>query len=102
MKPTIRPTDRANEGRTEGESRQTSGSTVPIKTAVNLSPEAYYRLRACCVRETMTQSEVVELLVNRHLSGYVVQVRGERIITGESKDRVECDGEAKRPGPAAA
>ncbi len=102
MKPTSRPTERATEIRNEGEIRQTSGSTVPIKTAVNLSPEAYYRLRACCVRENMTQSEVVELLVNRHLSGYVVQVRGERIITGESKDRVDGEGEAKRTGPAAA
>ena len=101
MKPTSRPTDRVTEMRNEGEIRQTYGPTVPIKTAVNLSPEAYYRLRACCVRENMTQSEVVELLVNRHLSGYVVQVRGERIITGESRDRVEGEGEAKRPGAVA-
>lgn len=101
MRPTSRPTDRPSEIRTDGETRQTSVSAVPIKTAVNLSPEAYYRLRACCVRENMTQSDVVELLVNRHLSGYVVQVRGARINAGELKDRVDGEGEAIRPGAVA-
>ena len=102
MKATHRPTERVAEGRTEGETRQIAGSTAPIKTAVNLSPEAYYRLRACCVRENMTQSEVVELLVNRHLSGYVVQVRGERIITGDSGVRADPGGQANRADPTAA
>jgi len=57
------------------------GSTSPgrIKTAVYLSPAAYQRLGAASVAEVKKQSEIVELLINRHLSGYVLSVRGERI-----------------------
>jgi hypothetical protein len=50
-----------------------------VKTAVVISPEAFRRLGAACLAENMTQSEIVEMLINRSLSGYVVSVRGERI-----------------------
>ncbi len=50
-----------------------------VKTAVCISPEAFQRIGACCIKENMTQSEVIELLVNRSLSGYVVSVRGDRL-----------------------
>jgi hypothetical protein len=48
-----------------------------VKTAVVISPEAFQRLGAACLKEGMTQSEIVEQLINRALSGYVVSVRGQ-------------------------
>ncbi len=60
-------------------SRVAASKPIRVKTAVIISPEAFRRLGACCLSENMTQSEVVEMLINRSLSGYVVSVRGERI-----------------------
>ena len=42
------------------------------KTSVTLGTETYQRLGAACVAERMTQSEVVALLIDKHLSGYHV------------------------------
>jgi hypothetical protein len=60
-------------------SRRVGTSTARIKTSVYLSPIAYQRLGAACVAEIKTQSDVVELLINRYLAGYVLSIRGERI-----------------------
>jgi hypothetical protein len=60
-------------------SKRLAKSPGRIKTAVYLSPTAYLRLGAASVAEMKTQSDVVELLINRHLAGYVLSVRGERI-----------------------
>jgi len=60
-------------------SRRVPVSAARIKTAVYLTPTAYQRLGAASVAEMKRQSEVVELLINRHLAGYVLSVRGERL-----------------------
>jgi hypothetical protein len=60
-------------------SRRLATPTGRIKTAVYLSPTAYQRLGAASVAEIKTQSDVVELLINRYLAGYVLSIRGERI-----------------------
>ena len=63
-------------------SRQVASAAVKparVKTAVCISPEAFQRIGACCIKEGMTQSEVIEFLVNQSLSGYVVSVRGDRL-----------------------
>ena len=48
------------------------------------------------------QGEVIELLINRHLAGYVVQIRGERVVPGDGKDRLESEGQVNRAGSTAA
>jgi hypothetical protein len=60
-------------------SRKAVSAPARVKTAVCISPEAFRRLGAACLAESMTQSELVELMINRMLSGYVVSVRGERV-----------------------
>jgi len=60
-------------------SRRVATSPARIKTAVYLSPAAYQRLGLATVAEHKTQSDVVELLINRHLAGYVLSIRGERL-----------------------
>jgi hypothetical protein len=82
--------------------RKVAAGPARVKTAVTISAEAYRRLRAACAAEGLEQGELIELMINRLLSGYVVSVRGERVIATESKDRGDGEGEAKRPGPAAA
>jgi hypothetical protein len=62
-----------------------------VKTAVVISPEAFRRLGAACLAENLTQSELVELLINRSLSGYVVSVRGERISAGSVASTVSAN-----------
>jgi hypothetical protein len=83
-------------------SRKVAASPARVKTAVTISAEAYRRLRAACAAEGLEQGELIELMINRLLSGYVVSIRGERIVPVESKERADGEGEAKRPGPAAA
>ena len=83
-------------------SRPVAASPARVKTAVTISAEAYRRLRAACAAEGLEQGELIELMINRLLSGYVVSVRGERIVPVEGKDRAEGESEAKRAGPAAA
>jgi hypothetical protein len=61
-----------------------------VKTAVVISPEAFRRLGAACLAENLSQSEIVEALINRALSGYVVQVRGQ----GFRADSVKIQGSA--------
>jgi hypothetical protein len=83
-------------------SRKVAVSPSRVKTAVTISAEAYRRLRAACAAEGLEQGELIELLINRLLSGYVVSVRGERIVTAEAQDRAAGEAEAKRTGPSAA
>jgi hypothetical protein len=60
--------------------RRAVQSAVKVKTAVTLSPECFKRLGACCLSEGLSQSEVVERLINERLAGYVVSIRGTRIV----------------------
>jgi hypothetical protein len=55
-----------------------------VKTAVVISPEAFRRLGAACLAENLSQSEIVEVLINRALSGYVVSVRGPGFHAGQA------------------
>jgi hypothetical protein len=68
-------------------------STTRVRTTVYLSPIANQRLGLAAVAETKTQSDVVELLINRHLSGYVLSIRGERLVhsTGSANPEVEVN-----------
>ena len=69
------------------------------KTLV-LSADALQRLGAAAVRECCDESEIVEMLINTHLSGYVISVRGPRFaIPG---DRRSPAGDANNPAEAAA
>jgi hypothetical protein len=73
---------------------RTVGQKAPrIKTAVMLSPEAFKRLGAACLAEGHGQSEIVEALINRNLSGYVVSVRG----AGFQIDRASSSALTDRP-----
>jgi len=83
-------------------SRKVVSAPARVKTAVVISPEAFKRLGACCISENMTQSEVVELLINRSLSGYVVSVRGERFGSVAPIDRPKSDDQASESGQIAA
>jgi hypothetical protein len=47
----------------------------PVKTAVTLSAEAHYRLKAACTHYRKDQSELVEFLVMEHLGGCFTSVR---------------------------
>jgi hypothetical protein len=75
----------------KSDSRRVATSTARIKTAVYLSPTAYQRLGAASVAEMKNQSEIVELLINRHLSVYVLSIRGERI--GHSNGSANSDAQ---------
>jgi hypothetical protein len=73
-------------------SRSVATKPSRVKTAVVISPEAFRRLGAACLAENMTQSEIVEMLINRSLSGYVVSVRGQGLhsspaVPGALNDR---------------
>lgn len=61
-------------------SRRAVQSAAKVKTAVTLTPECFKRLGACCLSEGLSQSEVVERLINERLAGYVVSIRGSRIV----------------------
>lgn len=82
--------------------RKVAATPVRVKTAVTISAEAYRRLRTACAAEGLEQGELVEILINRHLAGYVVQVRGERVVAGDGKDRPEPDGQTNRTSSSAA
>jgi len=53
-----------------------STQAARIKTSVYLPHVTFKRLGACCLEEGMTQSDVVAKLIDRHLSGYYVSVKG--------------------------
>jgi hypothetical protein len=74
--------------------RKVVSSPARVKTAVCLSPEAFKRLGAACISEGMTQSELVELMISRMLSGYVISVRGPGINSSPV-------GSNDRPSPEA-
>jgi hypothetical protein len=61
-------------------SRRAVQSAIKVKTAVTLTPECFKRLGACCLSEGLSQSEVVERLINERLAGYIVAVRGSRLV----------------------
>ena len=85
-------------------SRTGAAKPTRIKTAVVISPEAFRRLGAACLAENMTQSEIVEMLINRSLSCYVVQVRGQGIHSNAvvSNDRPSEAPEVNLTGAPAA
>jgi hypothetical protein len=72
-------------------SRTVATKPSRVKTAVVISPEAFRRLGAACLAENLTQSELVELLINRSLSGYVVSVRGPGINSGSVASSVSAN-----------
>jgi hypothetical protein len=76
-------------------SRTVATKPSRVKTAVVISPEAFRRLGAAGLAENLTQSELVELLINRSLSGYVVQVRGERISNASGASTVSVPSTAE-------
>ncbi len=78
-------------------SRAVASKPARVKTAVMLSPESFQRLGAACLKEGLTQSEIVEALISRNLSGYVVSVRG----AGFSLDRANPAATNDRPGDGA-
>jgi hypothetical protein len=73
-----------------------------VKTAVVISPEAFRRLGAACLAENMTQSEIVEMLINRTLAGYVVSVRGERFNSVAPNNRPDLDDHGRENASTAA
>jgi hypothetical protein len=85
-------------------SRGAATKPVRVKTAVVISPEAFQRLGAACLKENLTQSEIVEALINRALSGYVVSVRGQGFHVGQPvpNDRPSEAPEANLNVPTAA
>jgi hypothetical protein len=97
---------------TKSTSRRAAVVAAKVKTSVTLSVEAFGRLGACCLKEGMSQGEVMEWLIDRHLSGYVVQVRGRRLrdaagppdgaAPGNTDDRRDAAGDVSPAAPAAA
>ena len=83
-------------------SRKAVSAPARVKTAVVISPEAFRRLGAACLAENMTQSEIVEMLINRTLSGYVISVRGERINPVAPIDRPDSSDPVNQNATAAA
>jgi hypothetical protein len=49
-------------------SRKAVSALARVKTAVVMSPQAFWRLGGACLAENMTQSEITEMLMNRALS----------------------------------
>ena len=71
-------------------SRRTAASPGRIKTAVDFSPVGVQRLGAASVAETERRSEIVEILINGHLAGYLLSVRGERIGQSDGSANSHC------------
>ena len=59
-------------------------SLPPIKTAVTLSAEAHYRLKAACIHYGKDQSQMVQSLVLKHLGNCFTSVRERGPNTGEA------------------
>jgi hypothetical protein len=55
-----------------------------------------------CLLENMTQSEIIEMLMNRTLSGYVISVRGERINPAAPIDRPDSSDPVNQNATTAA
>jgi len=60
----------------KSKSRQVTGSPTRVKTAFCLTQGANQKLGAASMAEGRKRSDIVEILINRYLSGYVVSVRG--------------------------
>lgn len=56
------------------------------KTAVSLTDDAIKRLGAACTVHQLDQSDIVEWLINKNLSGYVISVRGPKLGIGPPDD----------------
>ena len=78
-------------------SRSVAAKPAKIKTAVVISPEAFQRLGAACLKENLSQSEIVEALINRALSGYVVSVRGPGFHAGQASSPASNDRPSEAP-----
>jgi hypothetical protein len=72
-------------------SRSVASRPARVKTAICISPEAAKRLGAACIQEGMTQSELVEFMIGRLLSGYVISLRGQgiRSVSVTPTDRLD-------------
>lgn len=82
--------------------RRAASATRPErrrKTLV-LSAEAIQRLEHAAVKEECDESRIVESLINAHLSGYVLQVRGPRLVI--PKDRLKAAADASPDAEVAA
>jgi hypothetical protein len=82
--------------------RKASEEIDPVRSrkTVILSAEAIQRLGVASVRESCDESDIVEMLINTHLSGYVLQVRGARIVL--DRDRQRNAAELSPAAPSAA
>jgi hypothetical protein len=80
--------------------RRAAAPTTRIKTAVYLSPAAYQRLGLASLSETKSQSDVVEWLINRYLSGYVMSVRGKRLGISKRSDKSEAQADLSKSSAA--
>ena len=56
-------------------------AAVKVKTAVSLSAEAFRKLAIAGAVENKSQSELVEMMISRLLSGYSASVRGAGLCT---------------------
>jgi hypothetical protein len=65
-----------------------------VKTAVVLSAESAKKLGAASVQEGMTQSELVEYMIGKLLSGYVISVRGPGLRSGPGQSMGSASPEA--------
>lgn len=70
------------------------------KTAVSLTDEAIKRLGAACVAHGLDQSDIVEWLIQEHLSGYVIQVRQTAIPIGKSYGQAKAIASGTHEGSA--
>lgn len=72
--------------------RRRTKTTTPgrIRTCIVIDADSYRRLGSAAVAEDRDQSEIVQLLIDQHLSGYVTQVRGPR-LTWEKDRRTATD-----------
>lgn len=72
MSPTDPPIDKPADKPADVKTRQ------PVKTAVTLSGDASHRLKSAALHEGKTQSELVEMLVLKHLGAYFTSKRAEQ------------------------
>jgi hypothetical protein len=62
-----------------------------VRKTVVLSKDAIRRLGAASVAESLDESEIVEMLINERLSGYVVQVRGSRLARPDDRQTAAAE-----------
>ena len=80
-----------------GKSATKSPAPPRIRKTALLSELAIKRLGIAAIMEGCDESDIIETLINRHLSAYVAQVRGERF---NLDDRLTAAGAVNSPAPA--